>query len=280
MSAAASAISLSTASNVSFKEIADILNDVYTGYITPITFEEETVRVVLRADSLDADESWIAMRDGAPVGCALVGRRDRRSRLGAMGVTPALRGMGVGRLMLERVVERSRDRADERLELEVIEGNTHAIRLYESVGFVTQRQLLAFEHEAVGGGEVAELVDVAQEEAANVIADHGPDDLPWQISGRTLRAPRELYKAHRLGRAWAVVVDTPEGPRAMRGLCVERDARRQGQATRLLRALVAQYSDRPWMAPALCPEDLVGELFLRAGFTQADISQRQMVLRD
>jgi ribosomal protein S18 acetylase RimI-like enzyme len=45
------------------------------------------------------------------------------------------RGAGVGRLMLERVIELSRRRGACKLTLEVLSGNRSAIALYEKLGF-------------------------------------------------------------------------------------------------------------------------------------------------
>ena len=61
-------------------------------------------------------------------------------------------------------------------------------------------------------------------------------------------------------------------------LVVPPRARRQGAATRLLRALFASYSGTRWKVPARFPEEVPARLFTRLGFVQDTISQQQMVL--
>lgn len=56
-------------------------------------------------------------------------------RLG-MGLTPDVRGRGVGRRLAETTIAAALQRGVERIELEVFAHNTRAIRLYERLGFV------------------------------------------------------------------------------------------------------------------------------------------------
>jgi ribosomal protein S18 acetylase RimI-like enzyme len=52
-----------------------------------------------------------------------------------MAVTPACQGMGIGRKLLQRVIEAARSAGGRRLYLETNRALAAAIRLYESAGF-------------------------------------------------------------------------------------------------------------------------------------------------
>jgi predicted GNAT family acetyltransferase len=64
---------------------------------------------------------------------------------------------------------------------------------------------------------------------------------------------------------------------AIRTTVVELEARRQGQAARLLRAVMAEHPGKAWIVPALCPAE-IGGVFEKVGFEREDLSQLQMVL--
>jgi ribosomal protein S18 acetylase RimI-like enzyme len=93
----------------------------------------------------DTEERWrarladgpcfIAYVDGQPVGMVAGWFVDGAAQLTSMWVAPEARRRGIGRALIERVVEWSADRP---LSLRVIDGNQAAIRAYEQQGFVLQ----------------------------------------------------------------------------------------------------------------------------------------------
>jgi GNAT superfamily N-acetyltransferase len=79
---------------------------------------------------------FFATVDGECVGCcALIRIGPGEFEVAKMAVTPACQGMGIGRKLLEAVVEAARSAGAHRLYLETNHILTPAIRLYESVGF-------------------------------------------------------------------------------------------------------------------------------------------------
>lgn len=67
--------------------------------------------------------------------CALIRLGADEYEVAKMAVTPACRGKGVGRKLLQAIVETARSTGARRLYLETNHILTPAIRLYESVGF-------------------------------------------------------------------------------------------------------------------------------------------------
>ena len=78
----------------------------------------------------------MAERAGRPIGCcALIALAGGRFEIAKMTVAASERGQGVGRKLLEHVIEFARQRSIRRLYLETNTKLQNAIRIYEVVGF-------------------------------------------------------------------------------------------------------------------------------------------------
>jgi ribosomal protein S18 acetylase RimI-like enzyme len=210
------------------------------------------------------------------VGAALIARRGWTSRLAGMAIAPDARAQGIGRWCMDRLLHGARARGERAMVLEVIEQNEPAVRLYQRCGFRTLRRLVSYVVSQPAGA-----ADVALEEAdlhtvARLVSAHGLPDLPWQISGESLAQAGPPNRAYRLGAAYVTISNPDEAQVAIRSLLVAPNGRRQGQATRLLRAVMARHPGKTWQVPALCPEE-IGGVFEKAGFVQESLSQLQMI---
>ena len=79
---------------------------------------------------------FLAEFDGKTVGCcALLNLGNGSYEVGKMAVSPVARGQGIGRKLLEYVIERSRATGATRLFLETNRKLENAVHLYEAVGF-------------------------------------------------------------------------------------------------------------------------------------------------
>jgi putative acetyltransferase len=79
---------------------------------------------------------FVAVREGEIIGCcALMAIAPCEYEVAKMAVTERLRGGGIGRSLLERVIAEARALGATRLYLETNRKLAPAIRLYESVGF-------------------------------------------------------------------------------------------------------------------------------------------------
>jgi putative acetyltransferase len=103
---------------------------------------EEQDRLVLGDPELHIIEPgghiFMAFDGGQPIGCcALIRREDPYTfELGKMSVTPAYRGQGVGRRILEYAIAQARALGAKALYLESNARLANAVHLYESCGFV------------------------------------------------------------------------------------------------------------------------------------------------
>ena len=104
-------------------------------------FRIEPKEAVILADPkgmiLDTDgKIFFAVIDDQCVGCCALRRMsDTEYEVAKMAVTPACQGSGIGRRLLQTVIEAGRAMGARRLYLETNHRLTPAIRLYESVGF-------------------------------------------------------------------------------------------------------------------------------------------------
>lgn len=264
--------------------ITALLNEGFTGYVIPMNFLLPNVARSLPRDSIDSQLSRVIVRDGQPVGIALIARRGWTSRLAAFGMAPAGRGQGIGQWAMRQLIAEAHQRGDRTMVLEVIEQNAPAVRLYHNVGFQTRRRLIGMVAHQPASDTAASLSQEAaarpQEvdirDVARIVTQYGLPDLPWQLSGETLALLTPPAGGYRLGSAFAIIGDTTLPRIDIRSLVVLPDARRQGHGTALLRGLFALFPNKTWAIPVLMPEELAFPALEQLGFVREDISQLQM----
>lgn len=257
---------------------ADVLTRGFTGYFVAIASTPAMLAGMARADSVDFGASRIALRDGEPVGAALVARRGWTSRVAGMAIVPEARRSGVGRALMNQLLAEAAARGDRFLVLEVIEQNEAAVRLYESCGFARVRRLTGYAgRPEVGPSSArAELIEIDPAELGRLVAVHGEPDLPWQLSAETIAHAVAPARAYRLGPSAALISDPSAATIGLRCLLTEQGRRGEGHATNLLRALMAAYPGKEWRAPAIFPEEME-PVFVAAGLARTPLSQWQMV---
>ena len=100
----------------------------------------ETTREFVKSNIMNNIPQYVAVEGERVVGwCDIIPMKgidfSHCGGLG-MGVHKDYRGQGIGTRLLETTLEASKEFGIERIELEVYTSNTHAIRLYEKLGFV------------------------------------------------------------------------------------------------------------------------------------------------
>jgi GNAT superfamily N-acetyltransferase len=98
---------------------------------------------------------FLALRDGAPIGCAALRRLDADSgEVKRLYVQPAHRGHGLARALTEAVLDAARGIGYGRLVLDTLDRMTDARRLYAAVGF---REISAYYDNPICGAVYMEL---------------------------------------------------------------------------------------------------------------------------
>lgn len=151
----------------SYAELAALFTRGYEGYFVPIDVDEPTLRYMVDTWDIDLSRSRVA----PDVGLANLAIRGDRGWIGGIAVVPEQRGNGIGRALMEAVLEL----APPTVLLEVIDANEPAIKLYESLGFAKTRVLEVWRVEAPL---------VAAESVEQSVL--GQTDLPWQREDASL----------------------------------------------------------------------------------------------
>src|SRR4051812_27644260 len=100
----AAAATLVPADRLSPAELADAFTAGYEGYVVRLAVDTAAVEFMVAAYDLDLARSRIALRDGRPVGLALLGVRGTRGWVGGLGVVPSERRGGLGLALMEALL--------------------------------------------------------------------------------------------------------------------------------------------------------------------------------
>jgi ribosomal protein S18 acetylase RimI-like enzyme len=145
---------------------------------------------------------------------AILCLRADRAWVGGMGVVPAARGRGHGVAVMQAILDHAAAAGASTVDLEVIESNAPAIRIYEALGFRETRRLVVWKLDPAGSGTDPKPENVALEpmdvaKALDFVDDWVPNPPPWQRSRRTiahLPEPPEALAAVREGEAAGALV--------------------------------------------------------------------------
>jgi len=267
---------------LSWDEAAAAFTAGYEGYVIPVRVGGADLAARCEAEDVDRAASYVISDDAGPAAIGLIARRGSRARLAAFAVVPRMRGRGLARPALARLIEESERRGDEALELEVFEHNLPAVRLYEAGGFLPTDRLVGFEAETASppAGQAPALeTSTPAELAAQLAADAAGAGLPWQLQADTIGRMGAPWQVVRDGSgAWAMVDLSRADAVGLRLMFTLAARRRQGLARRLLAAIRANAAGKPVRVAQLIPER--NAPFARAlGFKEAEHGQLRMVRR-
>jgi ribosomal protein S18 acetylase RimI-like enzyme len=168
-------VNVVAADRCSLDELAALFTRGYEGYFLPVTVDEAALRFMVDAWDIDLSRSRVV----AGAGVCNLGVRGERGWIGGLGVVPESRRSGVGRALMEAVLEV----APPTVTLEVIEQNEPAIRLYESLGFAQARVLEVWTVEAPAA-DARRAVQAPLDQAG----------LPWQREDASLPPEYERWE--------------------------------------------------------------------------------------
>ncbi|KFH43702.1 hypothetical protein ACRE_055390 [Hapsidospora chrysogenum ATCC 11550] len=298
------------ASSIPAAQLVRLVNSAFEGYVGgAVNHDEETLtawcqkhfmvlelsHVFFDTEGTNGGTDSSSKNDGnggEPIAFGLIAVREDRpgqSRLGAFGVAGWAQGKGIGSRAMVMIVERERERGVEVLELECMQNNPRAVKMYRKLGFEVLRDLpgwivpLSERRDEVQHDDVA-LLEVTVDEVDGLVKKWAMADLPWQAWFVSTMGIAK--RGFRLGHAWCVTSD-PEGEAEGKGektvelatLIVEPGWRRRGEGTRLIRAMMGRFSGRKWEVPAILPGEYVDELARRFGGERGEKAQYQMRLK-
>lgn len=177
-------LTLVSADALSRSRLVDLFNAGYEGYAVPVQVDTATLAFMVDALDVDLRRSRVAVRAEEPIGLALLGVRGRAGWVGGMGVVQAERRAGLGRRLMEAIIDEARAAGVEELGLEVLEPNLPAIRLYEQLGFRRTRLLEVWSLDSAPPPSAASTVELAR--AWGWIRENRRAAEPWQRADETI----------------------------------------------------------------------------------------------
>lgn len=194
------ALQLVPAAELDLSRLAALFSAAYEQYLVPIHADEARLAAMVRWWDLDLAASQVALRDGEPIGLALLGLRGSEAWVGGVGVVPPARRGGAGESLMRALADEARSRGAVILRLEVIRENVPAIALYLRLGFERTRDLDVWSVP----GSPAPVDLLAADEAHRLVRELRTGREPWQRADGTV-ANLDMLEGIAAGGAAAVV---------------------------------------------------------------------------
>lgn len=127
-----------------WRRVAIIFNQVFDDYQYPLFHTEGSLVQTACQMQLDPLLSTVFYSGETPIGLALVARRGYEGWLYSLGIIPSKRKQGMGKALLNYVVDKCKTVGIKRLGLEVLSSNQEAQTLYTNLGFVKKGSLYSY----------------------------------------------------------------------------------------------------------------------------------------
>jgi len=260
-----------SALHYSSEQLSAFLSDCFEGYSIPFSLPPEHFSCRFGAENISLSDSCIWWDGGVLVAVAIIARRAESARLAAFALRPAWRGMGLGKRLLEPLMQGLRAKGVRQMWLEVIADNQAGIGLYRALGFEQRRVLCGFQGEAFSGVEENLLREVNPLELVWRSLGGVKGTLPWQIdplSLVTLPCRAFEYRKH----AYAAIATLTQRPQ-LRFLYVEPEYRHKGFAREMLMILNHHFAG---LGTSVAVPESYTPLFASAGYKTMQIRQLEM----
>lgn len=261
------------ATQFSSVQLTDILNACFEAYLVPVTQSVEGFVQRFSAEGMSLIDSRVWLAGDEPAAIAIVARRGNMARLAAFALSPAWRGKGLGRKLMQELLTFLQQQEIETVSLEVIRDNHAAVALYQSLGFTRRYGLcgyLSAEPLAAAPGVLQPYPILALLRRA---VEESNSQLPWLMDPLTFATlPCRVVTLEQ--RAFAVLSTSGSRP-VLQFLWVEPAARRQGLAQALLMALALQF---PGIGTSVTVPETFTPLFAAAGYAPLSLQQYEMTM--
>jgi len=269
--------SLVSLSQIRDEEFRLLSNSAFSDYLAgPFHLSQERFPDWIRVSGLDRSSSLVMQYGATSVGYLAVAQREQRLRIVGMGIVPEHRRKGLSRAFLSYLLSTDRIADLDAVELEVIENNLPALRLYESLGFQKLRRLYGFR-----SGELklkcpgAHLWPISLNEAGQLLNHYDDLKLPWQASGWSVAKMKESHLAFAAPDGVCVLSGLDSEEVTVMALAVAPSRRNCGIGRSLVAALIECFPGKSWKVPILVPEE-ARSFFWNLGFHQQALTQFQM----
>jgi GNAT superfamily N-acetyltransferase len=185
-------LALVAADQLSTPQLVEAFNHTFEGYSVPIFQTVESLLAMIEAEDIQLGASLVARSpDGDYAAIGLLAVRGKRGWVGGMATAPAWRRQGIGTWLLQRLLSQADALLLTTVELEVLEENRAAHRLYQQAGFHDVRLLSVFGGSLDAGSRTTHMGDPT---------DGMPAALITQIEPRVVL--QDFEKFHQVPAAW------------------------------------------------------------------------------
>jgi len=125
-----------------YDELVAAYNQTRVDYTVPMPMNAARLRDYVHTYDVDLELSCVAMEDEHVLGLAMLGVRPGHTWVTRLGVLPVKRRRGTGQLLMECLIEQSRNLEVDYVTLDVIKHNDPALRLFLKLGFREMRELM------------------------------------------------------------------------------------------------------------------------------------------
>lgn len=138
----APSVKLMSAVQFTYDELVGAYNQTRVDYIVPMPMNTTRLQDYVRTYDVDLELSCVAREDEHILGLAMLGLRPGHAWITRLGVLPVKRRRGTGQLLMECLIEQSRNLDVDYVTLDVIKNNDPALKLFLKLGFRDIRELL------------------------------------------------------------------------------------------------------------------------------------------
>lgn len=241
--------------------------DAFSDYSLPMRPSQQEFDAMMLQRGLDAASSRVAWAGQKIAGIWLTSVRGSEAYLIASGTRPAFRSRGVARAMAEDCMAYLKAAGVRSFGTEVLRGNTSAASLYTSLGMEKRRVLdcysIAAADPPADGGHAFRRVHWDEiSPNARALRAWAPS---WQNSDHSLAAIADqlLCFSRMDGSDLTAYAAVGSGTGIIHQIAVRNDARRNGVATSLLRAIQNELPGIPLRLINICQSDAAFRAFMK-----------------
>jgi ribosomal protein S18 acetylase RimI-like enzyme len=187
-------IKLTPASQFTIDQLAAIYNQTRVDYMVPMPMNAARLAEYVATYDVKLEHSLVAAtQDGEMLGVIMLGVRKDRTWITRLGVLPNTRRGGIGKALMEGLIEQSAQLSINFLMLEVIKNNTPAHQLFLKFGFYEIGELLVLRRSPLTQQEpiVADAQRLDRADAL-VLVGHDRGTQPWTNQSESLFNANEV----------------------------------------------------------------------------------------
>lgn len=182
-------IKLVRASQFSLEQLTAIYNQTRVDYMVPMPMNAARLAEYIAAYDVDLERSFVAVsQDGEMLGVAMLGVRGDRAWITRLGVLPNTRRGGVGKALMNGLIEEAEKLQRNFIMLEVIKHNEPAHQLFLKMGFYEVGELLVLRRAPHVAPPLPVVADARRLDRADALVLVGWDrgTQPWTNQSESL----------------------------------------------------------------------------------------------